>query len=65
MPAFDHAKLIRETGFTIQYRFAWVEKNPETLEIDKFIENVLANRGIIQAKLFEEESEAKEWLLST
>ena len=63
MPAFDHSSLLKEIGFTFQYRIAWIEKNPETIEIDKFIETVLYNRGIVQAKLFLDESEAKMWLL--
>ncbi len=65
LPAFDHAALLIETGFTIQHRVAWVETNPVGMEIDKFIENVLVNRGIIRAKLFSEESDAKKWLLGT
>ena len=63
MPAYDHHKLIKEAGFTHRYRVAWVEKNPATFEVDKFIENVLANRAVIEARLFSEESEAKMWLL--
>lgn len=63
MSAYDHASMIKETGITYQYRIAWLEMNPEAREIDKFIENVLANRGIVQAKLFLDEPEAKKWLL--
>ncbi len=65
MPAFEHHKLIKDIGFTFDYIVAWVEKNPNTIEVDKFIENVLVNRSIINAKLFSEESEAISWLLKS
>ena len=64
MAGYDHHKLIKDTGFTFRYCVAWVEKNPEAFEITKFIEDVLANRIIIQAKLFLHESEARVWLLA-
>jgi hypothetical protein len=32
-------------------------------ELDKFIKTVLANRGLIQARVFSDEAEAREWLL--
>jgi hypothetical protein len=63
MEAFDHPEILKKAGFTYKYRLAWVELNPEAREMDKFIENVLANRAIIQARVFSDESEARQWLL--
>lgn len=63
MDAYDHGKIIREAGFTIKHRMAWIELNPKAKEMDEFIETVLTNRGVIRAKLFSEVSEAKLWLL--
>ena len=63
MEAYDHAEILREAGFTIKHRIAWVEKNAKAREMDKFIETVLVNRAVIQVKIFSDESEAKQWLL--
>lgn len=61
--AFDHAKIISDVGLTLSHRIAWVELNPEAREMDKFIENVLANRALIQVRIFSDEAEARKWLL--
>ena len=61
--AYDHAEIVRGAGFTARHRLAWVEMNPKARDMDKFIEDVLANRGVIQARVFSDESEAKQWLL--
>jgi hypothetical protein len=42
---------------------AWVELNPFAQEIDRFIENVLINRALIQTKVFCHETETRDWLL--
>lgn len=63
MEAFSHAKLFDELGITNKYRIAWVELNPEAFETTRFIETVLANRGL-PGRLFTAEAEAEEWLLS-
>ena len=63
MDAFYHANILKEVGFTFKHRIAWVEMNPKAREMDKFIENVIVNRGVIQMKVFSNESEAKQWLL--
>ena len=62
MDAYDHAQIISDAGLTLSHRIAWVELNPEAREIDRFIENVLTNRAIINIRLFDDESEAREWL---
>ena len=63
MDAYDHAKIIKEAGFTIKHCLAWVEMNPKAREMDKFIETVVVNRGLIQVWLFSDESEARTWFL--
>jgi hypothetical protein len=63
MAAYDHHEILSNVGFTFSHRIAWVEINPEAREMDKFIEDVLVNRCIIQVKIFSDESEAKQWLL--
>jgi hypothetical protein len=63
MTAYDHHKILSNVGFTCSHRIAWVEMNPKAIKMDKFIENVLGNRGIIQVKIFSDESESKQWLL--
>jgi hypothetical protein len=63
VPAYQHADIVQQAGFTFDYRVAWIEKNAAAYDIDAFIENVLFNRGIIQAKLFRNEEDALGWLL--
>jgi len=64
MAAFDHHEILSNVGFTMQYSLAWVEKNPEARKIDEFIEDVLANRAVIRARVFSDESDGRQWLLA-
>lgn len=63
MKAFEYPKLFNEVGITPRHRIAWVEQNPENLEMAKFTETVLFNRGSVIAKIFTDVAEAKSWLL--
>ena len=62
MEAYQHAELFRELGLTHDYRIAWVELNPDAYETTYFVETVLVNRGF-PGRLFEDEVQAKKWLL--
>ena len=63
LDAYDHGRLFRDLGVDSKYRIAWVETNPEAVDITAFIETVLFNRGL-PGKLFDDENEALAWLLS-
>jgi len=63
LDAYDHGRLFRDLGLDSRYRIAWVETNPEAVDIIAFVETVLFNRGL-PGKLFDHESEALEWLRS-
>jgi hypothetical protein len=63
LDAFAHAEIVRNAGFTLGHRLAWIEMNPEARIIDMIIENMLADRNICLARLFSDETEAKRWLL--
>ena len=63
LDAYDHGRLFRDLGLDSGYRVAWVETNPEAVDITTFVETVLFNRGL-PGRLFDRESEALEWLLS-
>ncbi|MGI9204442.1 MAG: hypothetical protein ACR2Q3_10555 [Woeseiaceae bacterium] len=63
LDAYDHGRLFRDLGLDSRFRVAWVETNPEAVDITSFIETVLFNRGL-PGKLFDNESEALDWLKS-
>jgi len=55
---------IDQTRNSRNYRIAWVETNPEIIDIISFTETVLKNRGL-PGQLFTNVSDAEEWLLKT
>ncbi|MGI9271010.1 MAG: hypothetical protein ACR2QT_04490 [Woeseiaceae bacterium] len=59
---YDHGRLFRELEMPSNIRIAWVESNPEAIDIASFVELVLVNRGY-NAKVFATEYEARTWLL--
>ena len=63
MDAYNQKDILIDSGFTYSHRIAWIELNPEAKKMDDFVENVLMNRRVIQAKVFSHESDAKQWLL--
>lgn len=63
LDAYDHGRLFRDLRVDSKYRVAWVETNPEAVDITAFIETVLFNRGL-PGKLFQDEAEALAWLRS-
>lgn len=63
MDAFNHIEIFRDAGITHKYRIAWVDHNPATKQVFKFIETVLKNRSVASVGLFENVEKAMEWLL--
>ena len=61
---FDVAGMFKELGMPPTCRIAWVEPNPDGIEVIKFVETVLYNRSIAVFKHFEDELAAREWLFS-
>jgi hypothetical protein len=59
---YEYHELFKEAGVTHKYKIAWVEGNKEFVELYKFIELVLSNRGL-PGKVFTSIKEAKSWLL--
>lgn len=60
--AIDHQAIFLEAGVTIDHRIAWVQLNPEALEMTELAETVLLNRGLLNGRLFTDEFEARRWL---
>jgi hypothetical protein len=63
MHAYEHQKIFSANGFNAKYKAAWVEQNEQNFETVIFIENVAVNRGLLNAKVFSELSDARRWLL--
>ena len=59
---YDHARLFRDLDIQHDYRIAWVELNPDAVDMAMFIETVLVNRGL-PGRLFSTVNEAKAWLI--
>jgi hypothetical protein len=62
MDAYDHARLFEGLNIDSRYRIAWVELNPNNVDIIAFTETVLMNRGL-PGKVFSDVDEARSWLL--
>ena len=60
--AIDHQAIFLEAGVTIDHRIAWVQLNPDALEMTRLAETVLLNRGMVNGRLFTDEYEARRWL---
>ena len=60
--AIDHQAIFLEAGITIDHRIAWVQLNPEAVEMNRLVETVLKNRGLANGHLFTDEFEARRWL---
>ena len=61
LDAYDHGALFRELGIFFQYRIAWVEMNPEMIDVVRLIETVLYNRGVT-ARVFSNAEDTRNWL---
>ena len=60
--AIDHQAIFLEAGVTIDHRIAWVQMNPDAVEMNRLAESVLLNRGLANGRLFTDEFEARRWL---
>jgi len=64
LEGFELAALFKEFNIDQRYRIAWVESDDDARDVAKFVETVMANRGL-PGLLFETEAEAREWLLGS
>lgn len=62
LDGFDFIGLFRDLGIDEKYRIAWVELNAEAVEVVKFVETALFNRGL-PGRVFPSEADARKWLL--
>ena len=60
--AIDHQAIFLEAGVTIDHRIAWVQLNPDAVEMTRLAETVLLNRGMVNGRLFTDEYVARRWL---
>ena len=60
--AIDHQAIFLQAGVTIDHRIAWVQLNPDAVEMTRLAETVLLNRGMVNGRLFTDEYEARRWL---
>jgi hypothetical protein len=63
MDSFDMVSVSEEVGWKRDYRVAFVNLNPESLESAQFTEIVAGNRAY-PLRVFGNEEDAKDWLLS-
>ena len=61
--AFKHVNIAKEAEITPDHKIAWVELNSDAFKSIKFIENVIFNRGLTQARTFLDVAKARKWLL--
>ena len=61
LDAYDHIQLFRDLGIDSRYRIAYVELNPQAVEIVKYVGDALFNRGL-PGRVFATEDEAARWL---
>ena len=64
MDAFDIVAVSEEVGWQRNFRVAMVERNAAAIEDTHFTEIVAGNRAF-PVRVFENEDDAKDWLLST
>jgi hypothetical protein len=60
--AIDHQAIFLEAGVTMDHRIAWVQLNPNAVEVNRVVESVLMNRGLLNGRLFTDEYSARRWL---
>ena len=60
--AIDHQAIFLEAGVTIDHRIAWVQENADARKRTEIAETILLNRGLLNGRLFADESEARRWL---
>ncbi|MDJ0710447.1 MAG: hypothetical protein QNJ14_08660 [Woeseiaceae bacterium] len=60
--AIDYDSIFDEAGVTPEFRIAWVNENAAAEVMIRLIEEVLRNRKMVDARGFQDESEARRWL---
>lgn len=61
--AYDQAAIFEAHGFGSEFRIAWVELNKDGMEMVKLAEAVIRNRDLASGELFDDITQAKEWLM--
>ena len=62
--SYDHYKIFRLAGVTLNHRIAWVPYGDEDqIEQIHFIETVLRSHGLVNGAVFPNIEEARRWLL--
>jgi len=64
MEGYEHPRVFRENNIDGRYRLAWVELNPDALDVVELTVSILASRDL-PGRLFATVDEAKEWLLGS
>lgn len=59
---YEMPAVFREYGIDRRYRIAWVELNPDAVDVIELAASILANRDL-PGRLFATTDEAKQWLL--
>jgi len=60
--AYDHAAIFEAAGVTAEFRIAWVETNRDAIDLAKLVEAVIRNRGLAEARVFDDVQKARKWL---
>ena len=61
LEAYDVPRIYRDNNIDHRYRIAWVEKNPDAVDIIDLMESILSNRDL-PGRRFASTEEAREWL---
>ena len=60
--AYDLPRIFRDNNIDHRYRIAWVEENPEGVDIIDLMASILSNRDL-PGRRFKSVEDAREWLL--
>ncbi len=61
---YEYPGVFHEYGIDQRYRVAWVELNPDAVDVVELTVNILANRDL-PGRLFPTVDEARNWLLGS
>ena len=61
--AFNIHDVFRQIDITPEHKLAWVDLNPKTRESTKITESAIISRDLMNARLFDKESKALQWLM--
>ena len=63
--ALEIEAIFRAAGVTSDFRIAWLNPNPAARPMIDLVEELIRNREIADARFFESEADAREWLAGT